>query len=359
MPKIEKLKSGKYRMRIYSHWVYQYDKNGCMIYDNSGKPKKKDVYKSITADSVRELKKKAARFELQKDADNNMKSREDITLKQACERYIESRSDILSPSTKSSYESISRNRLKLIMNRNINDITQEDIQKAVNEDAKEVSPKTCKNAKGLLTVVMSVYRPNFDFKVILPKKQRVEYYVPTKAEITAVLSESKGSEFEVAILLAVYGGMREGEICALEYKDINKNVVHVNKSMVKTIQDHKVSWKVKPPKSFAGDRYIEYPDFVIKKIGKGSGQIVKLNPQQVYKGFKNILKAAGTNDFRFHDIRHYHCSVLHSLGFPDQYIMQRLGWSSPQIMYNIYRHTLAETQHDLNKKLTAYFNENR
>ena len=141
MPKIEKLKSGKYRMRIYSHWVYQYDKNGCMIYDNSGKPKKKDVYKSITADSVRELKKKAARFELQKDADNNMKSREDITLKQACERYIESRSDILSPSTKSSYESISRNRLKLIMNRNINDITQEDIQKAVNEDAKEVSPK--------------------------------------------------------------------------------------------------------------------------------------------------------------------------------------------------------------------------
>jgi integrase len=357
MAKIEKLKSGKYRIRVYSHWVYAYDENGMIKFDRNGKAKKKDVYKSFTAASIRELKKKVSQFELEKNENQHCPSRINMTLRQACDKYIEQRSAILSPSTKNSYESIARNRLKFIMNKNINDITQEDIQSAINEDSKEVAPKTCKNAKGLLTAVMSAYRPNFDFNVILPARQRVEYYVPSKSEINTILNASAGTEMEIPLLLAAYGGMREGEVCAVEYNDIKKNIIHVNKSMAKSVNDHKVSWVIKSPKSYAGDRYIEYPDFVIKRIGKGTGRIVILNPQQVYKRFKDILKKCNIDDFRFHDIRHYHCSVLHSLGFPDQYVMQRLGWSTPQIMYSIYRHTLAEAEEDLNKKLTDFFKE--
>ena len=32
--------------------------------------------------------------------------------------------------------------------------------------------------------------------------------------------------------------------------------------------------------------------------------------------------------FRFHDLRHYAASTMHAIGVPDQYIMQRGGWSS-------------------------------
>lgn len=38
---------------------------------------------------------------------------------------------------------------------------------------------------------------------------------------------------ELPVLLAAFGPMRRGEICAFESSDISGNVVHVNKNMVK------------------------------------------------------------------------------------------------------------------------------
>lgn len=64
---------------------------------------------------------------------------------------------------------------------------------------------------------------------------------------------------ELPVLLAAFGPMRRSEICALEASDISRNIVHVNKNMVK---DEAGGWIIKTPKSYAGDRYIDYPDFV-------------------------------------------------------------------------------------------------
>lgn len=63
---------------------------------------------------------------------------------------------------------------------------------------------------------------------------------------------------EVPILLAAFGPMRRSEICALNIDHIDRKInrVHVEFAMV---MDENRKWVLKPPKSYAGDRYIVLP----------------------------------------------------------------------------------------------------
>ena len=159
---------------------------------------------------------------------------------------------------------------------------------------------------------------------------------------------------ELPILLAAFGPMRRGEICALNSSNINGNTVHVSENMVITAE-HK--WVIKAPKSYAGDRYIEYPDFVAEKWEGRSGRIVGLTPDHISNKFTRILKQAGITHFRFHDLRHYSASVQHALGIPDAYIMQRGGWSSDGVLKDVYRHTMQDRQARMTDIANKHFSE--
>ena len=111
----------------------------------------------------------------------------------------------------------------------------------------------------------------------------------------------QGTELEIPVLLAAFGPMRRGEICALEQSDINGNIIHVSKNMVRTIDNQ---WIIKAPKSFAGDRYIDFPDDVIERLPKHPGRIVDLNPGQLTDKFEKCLRKCNLPHFRFHDLRH-------------------------------------------------------
>lgn len=58
-----------------------------------------------------------------------------------------------------------------------------------------------------------------------------------------------------------------------------------------------------------------------------SGRIVVLYPDMITNRFGRILWANNIPHFRFHDLRHYSANVLHALGIPDAYIMERGGWA--------------------------------
>ena len=53
--------------------------------------------------------------------------------------------------------------------------------------------------------------------------------------------------------------------------------------------------------------------------------------------------------FRFHDLRRYSASIMHAIGDPDQYIMERGGWKSDKVLKQVYRGTLNEYQKNIPK----------
>ena len=259
--------------------------------------------------------------------------------------------NVLSPRTVSSYECIRDTHLQSLMPKDIYDITQDAVQWEMDKLSRHRSPKTVRNVHGFLSAVLGTYRPDMKLNTSLPQKVRPKLYVPSDSDVKRLMGIVEGTEMELPVLLAVFGPMRRGEICALESTDIQGNVVHVSKSMA--IKDKK--WIIKAPKSYAGDRYITYPDFVIDKLKGIDGRIVKINPTVVSHRFEKILERNNIPHFRFHDLRHYSASVLHAIGIPDSYIMERGGWSSDAVLKDVYRHTIDDRKKEQNDRINGHF----
>ncbi len=346
MSKARKLPSGSWRCLVYSHTESVYDEKKQEWTD-------KRIYESFTCDDPspagrRKVEAMAAEFALNK----TRAKTSTITFEEAVDKYIESRKSVLSPRTIGSYRQIRHTNLKSLMNIRIDRITQEDIQKAVNFESISHSPKTVRNFHGLISAVMSQYRPEFVIHTELPKRVRANIYVPSDAEIRNLMDIVKGTDMELPILLAAFGPMRRGEICALTTDNINGNIVHVCQNMIKS-EDKQ--WIIKTPKTYAGDRYIDYPDFVAEKWKGKSGRIVLLSPDVITNRFNRLLDKNEIPHFRFHDLRHYSASVQHALGIPDAYIMQRGGWGNDSVLKNVYRHVMEDKQKEMSEIANQHF----
>ena len=343
-----KLPSGSWRCRVYSHTEE--------IPQPDGSIKQKKVYKSFTCDDTsakgkRKCEKMAAEWAENKE---QRPKKSDITFGDALDEYIRLRSSVLSPGTIREYKRSRNADLQGLINMSIYKITQNDIQKEINREALNHSPKSVKNMHGLISAVFDIYRPDFRLKTKLPEKVRPKLNIPSESDIKELLDAVRDTDMEIPVLLAAFGPMRRGEICALDSDHIKGNIVHVEYSIALNENNE---WVKKRPKSYAGDRYITFPDFVIAKLSGINGSITQLNPSMISNRFKRILKRYSIPDFRFHDLRHYSASMLHAMDVPDQYIMQRGGWGSDTVLKQVYRHVLEEEVKKQNDRINERFSE--
>lgn len=347
MATAKKLPSGSWRCQIYSHTEE--------ILQPDGSIKKKRIYKSFTsfipgAKGKRDAEKQAADWAANKES----ASKCDLTFGEALDKYIESRSSVLSPGTVREYKRSRRVDLQGIMSKKIVDITQEEIQIEINKEALTHAPKSVRNMHGLLSAVFAAYRPEFMLRTALPKKVRPKLYIPVEDDVRKLMDAVQGTEMEIPVLLAAFGPMRRGEIAALESDHIDRenDIVHVEFAL--TLDEHN-NWVRKTTKTESGDRYIQFPHFVIEKMAGTSGKICHLKPNQISDRFIDIIKRNDLPKFRFHDLRHYSASIQHALGIPDAYIMQRGGWKSDAVLKNIYRHALDDSAKKMNVIANDYF----
>lgn len=328
MAKAKKLPSGAWRALAYSH-------TECVMQED-GSTRRVRRYESFTADAKKEAEYLAAEFALSKKRKDKP---QDITLSEAMSSYLIIKSSVLSPSTIKGYKWIGEHIYTDIHALDLPSLTNEIIQAEVNKDASKRGAKSVRNAFAFLSAVLDMYAPDLKLRISLPQKQKPSLYVPTDDDIKKLICGITGTSFELPILLAAFGSLRRSEVCALESIDIDGNCININRAMVK---DSNLKYVIKPPKTFSGYRTIELPQFVIDKMDGAEGRIVKLTPDYITRRFPQILKKLDIPHFRFHDLRHYQASILHALGIPDKYIMERGGWKTDSTLKNVYQHTMSD-----------------
>ena len=324
--KIEKLPSGSYRIRkMYKGQTYT------IVTDY--KPDQKEVTRLLAA-------------ELEKVKTDKTR----MTFKQAAEKYVDMKRNVLSPRTIIEYSRMCDRLSDWFISMQIANIDQVSVNKQVNELACNKSPKTVSCLHGFITAVLGVYRPDLKISTRLPQKAKNEPYIPTDDDVKKILKHIKGSQFEIPIILACYG-LRRSEICALTPEDIDGDIVHINKALV---QNEKKEWVIKTTKTTSSTRDIAIPSEIADKI-REQGYVYKGFPGSISNYLKRIESELGIEHFSLHKLRHYFASKLSSMNIPDADILKLGGWQTDHVMKTVYRHSMMakekEAQREVSDKL--------
>lgn len=333
MSKAEKLKSGNWRAKAYMGT----DENG------------KKIFQSFTASTKKEAEYLAAEAVLKK-----KEKVKNMTVGEAIDKYIAIKENILSPTTIAGYKKIRRNNLQMLMDIPIQKLTQEIVQKAVNDDSKKLSAKTITSAHGLVSAAMAVYNPDFHLHTTLPRIQKKYKDLPEPAEIIKAV---EGTEIELPVLLGLCLGMRMSEIRGIRKKDIIENCLTIQNVMVTADGKNIAKEQTKTNNSA---RKLKLPEKIVELIAQSDAKndedyIIKMSGQAIYKRFMRMIEKSGLKKMTFHDLRHINASVMLQLGIPDKYAMERGGWSTNSTLKAVYQHTFSEERELIDSKIDNFF----
>lgn len=277
-----------------------------------------------------------------------------MTVGQAIDRYIESKDAVLSPSTIAGYKQVRRNTMQDIMSVRLNDLTQEQIQRSINKMSKSASPKSVRNAHGLLSAALSVYRPNFSLHTTLPQKTKTEIAIPTNEEVAKLAEAARGTDFELPFLLAAWMGLRTSEIRGLTWDCVEGDILHIKQAIV----NGEGGPILKSTKSYSGTRSIRIPPYIkslFDERNRDDHYIIKSYSNKFYKQLIDLCDLCGVPRYRFHDLRHYHASVMLALGVPDKYAMSRMGHASTNMLKNVYQHIMSDQEKAFSDVVDSFF----
>ena len=268
-------------------------------------------------------------------------------LADALEKYVEERTESLSPATIRGYNSIVRairTRFEQVGNKRIMTLTDHDIQSVIKQLS---SPKTQRNYVNLIESATGR-----KFSVKFRKKLPKEVAVPSDLEVLGLIRLFEWSEMEIPVLLGAYAGLRRGEICALTIQDLDGDYLHISKDMV---LDDFGQWIIKEPKTPASNRTVLLPHHVAERIRK-RGHITTLHPNVITKRFISKQGQLGIDSpYTFHSLRHFFASYLHAQQIPDAYVLRAGGWSTPFVMQKVYRHALDDAHLEYSQKAVSAF----
>lgn len=199
------------------------------------------------------------------------------------------------------------------------------------------------------------------------KKEEMKIWNPK--EIQIFLHYCKDKYHRIIFLLAIYTGMRRGEILGLKWVDINfeKRKINVNRSLAYTPEKGFFFTMLKTKKS---KREIPIPQVLIdellihqleqemwkKRLGieyqdqdfvicTEKGTVI--DPRSLFRLMKRLILASNVTNIRFHDLRHTHASILISEGVDVVKVAHRLGHANPKITLETYAHLIPNEDNEV------------
>lgn len=322
----------------------------CRAYDKATKK-----CKSFTAETKREAEYLASQWLNEKSAYAISKS----TVYDTVKSYIESKENLLSPSSIRGYLIILNNSIDDIASISIKSLTEKDLQLWVNNNAAKYKPKSVKSQFGLVTAALRQAKVQLDYNtILLPRIPKTEKRIPTEKEIGIILSMVEGTSVELPVTMAVVLGMRQSEIAGLKWEDYNGKTLKIHAAVVPN-KDNKYIYK-NSTKSEASTREIEVDGILKARLDRAERRsefISPMLPSSVLRKFHKLCDQNSLPRFTMHEQRHGNASMMLAKGIPDKYAMKRLGQSSPNMIKNIYQHLYEEKEKEVSNTVTSTFDD--
>lgn len=184
---------------------------------------------------------------------------------------------------------------------------------------------------------------------------KTKMYILTKHEQKKIIdycSNNKSSR-NIGIMLALYSGLRIGELCALKWEDIDfkKNIINVSKTLqrvyIKSKNNNESKIIITTPKTKNANRIIpincEFA-IILKQIKtKNNDYLLSctekfIEPRTYRKYFDRMLKKNNIDHINFHSLRHTFATNCIRLGVDYKTVSELLGHSTVNITLNLYVH---------------------
>ena len=322
----------------------------CRAYDNETKK-----LKSFTASTKKEAEYLA--HEWLNNKKEILQGKE--TVRECVQSYIDSKENILSPSSIRGYLIILNNSLHGIENIPVSDLTEKDLQMWVNKNASKYKPKSIKSQYGLVTASLRQAKILLDFdSILLPRIPKSEKNIPNEEQIATILQMVEGTNIELPVTIAVTLGLRQSEIGALKWTDYDGKTLKIHSAR---IPDRNNQFIIKnTTKSDASTRELEVNGLLKERLDRAkraSEFISPMLPTSVLRKFNKLCDRNGLPRFTMHEQRHGNASMMLAKGVPDKYAMKRLGQSSPNMVKDIYQHLYESKEKEVADTVSAAFDE--
>ncbi|MDD4834009.1 MAG: site-specific integrase [Lutispora sp.] len=368
------------------------------IDEKSNKPIRKTIYGKTKNDVLYKLD------EIKKTLEESNKSDfSNVTLSQWLDIWLyDYIKPSIRPTTFSSYESISRIHIKPhIGHLLLKDLKAEHIQRLFNEKANNgrydglggLSTRTIKYIHFLIksalsqAIKMGFLDKNVAEATVLPRMVKKDIRVLTLIEQSKFLSTVAGDRLSAAFILDLSTGLRQGELLALKWGDINfeENYIRVRRTIIRTNifnKDKESTSQLifQDPKTKAGKRFVPYPDNISnvlsehkhrqisEKIKAGSlyedndfvfcTELGKpIEPRNFTRKFYKLAKKAGLQDINLHALRHTYATRLLEMNEHPKVVQELLGHSSITVTLDIYSHVMPEIKKSAANKLNKLFKD--
>ena len=195
-----------------------------------------------------------------------------------------------------------------------------------------LSPKTIKGLHCILhkalnqAVAIGYLRFNPADACNIPKVVRKELTPLDTEDIQKLLTEIRGNPFEILLSVTLFGGLREGEVLALSWHNIDFEYGTVLICQLQRFREGKCVYRIVPTKNSKG-RTIKPASAVMDLLKRQKAIQAEMrlkagtawenndfvftnkcghhfDNSTIYRAFKKAAAAFGRPDARFHDLRH-------------------------------------------------------
>ena len=345
----------------------------------------KQIMRSVYAKTKREVREKLNKT-LTDIQEGTYIEPTSITVGEWLDTWLKEYKINLRPETKASYEMHIRIHLKPDLGKiRLNKLTTHQIQHLYNKLINErgLSPKTVKNVHGALHAALEQAKINGYLRInpsegtTLPKIEKEELQVMDSQDVGAFLRAIKGDEYELPLFVALFTGLRQGELLGLTWDcvDFEKGTLLINKQHNRAKGEkefHFSPLKNSRPRSLTAasavmdalrDQQRRQAQWAAElgSAWDNSKNLVfttqtgrYINNKTLWMNFKRIVTELGMPDLRFHDLRHTFSINSLQAGDDIKTVQENLGHATASFTLATYAHATLGMKRESANRMDAF-----